>query len=70
MCLIQTETMRNDICYSCPVYDICNGDCHQLNWDGDVCASPKSMMIDAKNTDINIIKRVLGDMMATEGTDL
>lgn len=66
MCLIQTETMRNDICYSCPVYDICNGDCHQLNWDGEICASPKSMMIDVKNSDQKLLREILGDMMSTE----
>lgn len=38
------ETARNPLCYTCEVYDVCNGDCHQLAWDGDICASPKSLM--------------------------
>jgi radical SAM protein with 4Fe4S-binding SPASM domain len=44
MCNIQTESIRPDPCYTCEVYDLCNGDCHQLGWDGDICAAPKSMM--------------------------
>jgi len=41
---IACETQRNPLCYTCDVYDVCNGDCHQLAWEGDVCASPKSLM--------------------------
>ena len=38
------EKIRNPVCYSCDLADICNGDCYKLAWDGDVCAAPKSLM--------------------------
>ena len=39
------ERSRNPNCYSCPVFQYCNGDCHQLEWQDDVCGAPKSLMI-------------------------
>lgn len=66
-CNISKETLRNEICYSCDVYDICNGDCHQLNWDGDICASPKSMMREIKNYNREGLKEILNDFMGVEG---
>jgi radical SAM protein with 4Fe4S-binding SPASM domain len=41
---ISCEAVRNPGCYGCDVFDICNGDCHQLAWDGDVCPAPKTLM--------------------------
>ncbi len=41
---IACESVRNPNCYTCEVKDICNGDCHQLAWEGDICAAPKSLM--------------------------
>jgi hypothetical protein len=41
---IACEAVRNPGCYGCDVFDICNGDCHQLAWDGDVCPAPKTLM--------------------------
>ena len=41
---VQCEMNRDPRCYSCPVYDVCNGDCNQLKWDGDICPAPKSLM--------------------------
>ncbi|AUZ94953.1 radical SAM domain-containing protein [Agrobacterium phage Atu_ph07] len=41
---IACEAFRNPACYHCPVFDICNGDCQQMLWQGNVCASPKSMI--------------------------
>lgn len=38
------EMQRNPICYSCPVTDVCNGDCYKLSWEEDICAAPKSLM--------------------------
>lgn len=38
------ERARNDICYSCEVFDVCGGDCHQLQWQKDICGAPKSLM--------------------------
>lgn len=40
---IQCETHRDPRCYNCEAFDICNGDCHQLKWDGDYCAAPKKV---------------------------
>lgn len=41
---IVEERSRNPNCYSCPVFQYCNGDCHQLEWQGDICGAPKSLM--------------------------
>lgn len=38
------EKSRNPVCYTCDVFQLCGGDCHQLGWDGDVCGAPKSLM--------------------------
>lgn len=38
------EMTRNSVCFSCPVQDVCNGDCYKLPWEGDTCAAPKSLM--------------------------
>lgn len=42
--VIVKERTRNEVCYTCPVFNYCGSDCHQLAWDGDVCASPKELM--------------------------
>lgn len=49
MCNIQSEIIRHPLCSICPVFDVCNGDCHQLSWEGNVCAAPKTMMIEMKH---------------------
>lgn len=41
---IGCELTRNPNCFTCPVTSICNGDCHRLPWQGDICAAPKSLM--------------------------
>jgi len=41
---ITCERSRNPNCYSCEVFDVCGGDCHQLAWQGDICGAPKSLM--------------------------
>ena len=67
ICNIQTEMIRHPACSLCPVYDLCNGDCHQLGWQGNVCAAPKSMMIKLKQEDnIELYKKFLGDFMGQE----
>lgn len=64
---IVCESQRNPLCYSCDVYDICNGDCHQLAWEGDLCASPKSLMRHLKeNNDVQLYREVLGTFVAGE----
>ncbi len=47
---IKCEMERDSRCYSCDVFDICNSDCHQLEWQGDVCAAPKTLMRTLKNS--------------------
>lgn len=38
------ERTRNSKCFECPVFSYCGSDCHQLAWDGDICASPRELM--------------------------
>jgi len=67
MCNINSEIIRHPICYMCPVYDICNSDCHQLAWEGNICAAPKSLMIRLKKEDnIALYKKFLGGFMGQE----
>ena len=64
---IVCETNRDPRCLECPVQDICNGDCHQLAWDGDVCPAPKSLMIKFKeDNDLELYKRVIGNFKGQE----
>lgn len=42
--LIRQEEIRHTECYACELYQICNGDCHQLGWQGDVCPAPKQLI--------------------------
>ena len=44
------EASRNEICYSCDVFQHCGGDCHQLAWEGDICGAPKSLMRELAKT--------------------
>jgi len=66
-CNITDESTLNELCYTCDVFDVCNGDCHQLNWQGDICASPKSMMRSMKNTNRDSLREVLNGFMGDEG---
>ena len=47
--IIAAELSRDPRCYSCEVYKYCKGDCHQLQWQGDVCPAPKLLMIEMEN---------------------
>lgn len=40
---ITCESERNPVCYDCEAFSICNGDCHQLKWEGEYCAAPKKI---------------------------
>jgi radical SAM protein with 4Fe4S-binding SPASM domain len=55
------ERARNDTCYSCEVFDVCGGDCHQLAWQGDICGAPKSLMKHLKgiNRKVWILKEIV-----------
>lgn len=64
---ISCEAVRNPGCYGCEVFDICNGDCHQLAWEGDICAAPKSLMKQLKYTgDHAVMKEVLNGFVGPE----
>ena len=41
---IACERSRDPRCYSCEVFQYCNSDCHQLEWQNDVCGAPKALM--------------------------
>ena len=45
---IVCERSRNPLCFKCPVFEFCGGDCHQLAWQGDICGAPKSLMKELK----------------------
>lgn len=67
MCNIQKEAIRNPVCAGCEVYDICNGDCHQLGWQGDICAAPKSLMkVLRQNNNHQLYKEALQGFMGQE----
>ena len=64
---IVCESQRNPLCYTCDVYDVCNGDCHQLAWEGDICASPKSLMRHLKaENDLTLYRQVIGTFVGGE----
>jgi len=54
--IIMKELNRNPACFECPVFDVCGSDCHQLEWEGDTCPSPKTLMMLLK--DINTNKQI------------
>jgi radical SAM protein with 4Fe4S-binding SPASM domain len=43
--IIANEVQRDERCYTCPVFQYCGSDCHQLQWEGDVCPAPKKLMM-------------------------
>jgi radical SAM protein with 4Fe4S-binding SPASM domain len=47
--IISCEASRDPRCYECSVFSYCGGDCHQLEWNGDICAAPKDLMIKLSN---------------------
>jgi radical SAM protein with 4Fe4S-binding SPASM domain len=47
---ILEERSRNPNCFTCEVFEYCGGDCHQLEWQGDICGAPKSLMKLLKET--------------------
>lgn len=66
-CNIQDEVIRHPLCYTCPVFDICNGDCHQLSWQGSTCAAPKTLMTKLKaEQDLPLYKKFLDGFVGQE----
>ena len=60
---IACERSRDPRCYECAVFSKCGGDCHQLEWEDDVCGAPKSLMqslagINIGNKRIFMIKEI------------
>ena len=67
MCNITKESMLNPNCTTCDVYNICNGDCHQLAWDGDICAAPKTLMQELKrDNNLELYREILGEFQGQE----
>jgi radical SAM protein with 4Fe4S-binding SPASM domain len=48
--IMACERNRDPRCYECPVFSYCGGDCHQLEWQGNICGAPKSLMVELKKT--------------------
>jgi radical SAM protein with 4Fe4S-binding SPASM domain len=55
--IMACERSRDPRCYECPVFNHCGGDCHQLEWQDDVCGAPKSIMLLLAN--INTNKKII-----------
>lgn len=54
------ELTKNQNCVSCPVNSYCNGDCHNLPWDGNICGAPKELFIRlSKEKNIELYKKLL-----------
>lgn len=67
ICNIQAEATRHPACWSCEVFNVCNGDCHQLAWQDNICAAPKSLMIHLmREQDIELYKLFLNDFIGQE----
>lgn len=52
--LINIEYTRHPECYSCDLYEYCNGSCHQLSWKNGECPEPK-----------NLWRKMINDMART-----
>ena len=49
------------------VFNVCNGDCHQLDWQDNICAAPKSLMRHlTQEQDIELYKLFLNDFKGQE----
>ena len=67
MCNIQKESLRHPVCMKCPVFNICNGDCHQLAWEDDICAAPRSLMQEiTSRKDNQLYKEIMNGFMGQE----
>lgn len=59
-CAVVKEQTRRDECLVCPAFDICNGDCHQLPWEGSKCGAPQEIFkYLMKNQPIEECKKLL-----------
>lgn len=56
--IITCERSRDPRCYECPVFSYCGGDCHQLEWQNDVCGAPKSVMKTLAGINIKSEKKI------------
>lgn len=78
-CNIADEMVRATPCWTCDVYDICNGDCHQLKWndiegnivdvpkEGDICPAPITLMRKLKSEySYTQLNTVLGGFLGGE----
>lgn len=47
--ITEEQILRDPRCYECPVFAYCHSDCHQLQWQNDVCPAPKTLMMELLN---------------------
>lgn len=47
--LREEEKTKHEMCYACDLYQMCNGDCFQLSWQGLRCPAPKKLMSIIRN---------------------
>lgn len=60
-----SEDIRDPRCYACEVFEICNGDCHQLTWDENEnhCPGPKLVIKAMLKEDDEVLKEMLQDFI-------
>ena len=56
---IACERARDPRCYSCEVFQHCNSDCHQLEWQDDICGAPKSLMLELSQINMHMKKKII-----------
>jgi radical SAM protein with 4Fe4S-binding SPASM domain len=56
---IACERARDPRCYDCEVFQYCNSDCHQLEWQNDICGAPKSLMIELSKINMSMRKKII-----------
>jgi len=56
---ILCETNRDPRCYECDAFDVCNGDCYKLEWQGNKCQAPQMIWQSLKQDDSHIKKLLM-----------
>lgn len=56
---IACERARDSRCYDCEVFQYCNSDCHQLEWQNDICGAPKSLMFELSQINMHMKKKII-----------
>lgn len=56
---ILCEKVRDPRCYECDAFDVCNGDCYKLEWQGNKCQAPQMIWQSLKKDDSHIKKLLM-----------